>query len=654
VAVATPNLGGRRLRGIVHNEDLTDVLSEFARTMVTNFPIQGILDHLVKRIVDILPVSAAGVTLIAPGLEPRYIAASDPSALRYEQLQTELAEGPCLAAYNSGSGISVPDLRLEDRFPAFTPRALASGLAAVFTFPLRHDGIQLGALDLYRETAGPLTQESMVAAQTLADVATAYLVNAQARSDLQDSSDQSREAALHDPLTGLPNRVLMSELIAHAFRAGRRSGKISAVLFLDLDRFKQVNDTYGHQVGDELLTAVGHRLMGVLRPGDSLARLSGDEFVILCEHLRDPAAVDPVAVRVHAELSRPFPLSEYEVTTSASIGIAFTGQDMGSPDELLREADLAMYRAKRDRDARRSVLDLRELHLAGHQAGLARGLSGAVERGEMHLVYQPIVDAADGGVTGVEALLRWTHPARGPVAPTVFIPFAEQSGQIIDLGRWVLEQACAARHDWQQNATAKFEISVNVSAHQFMSAGFAHTVQSVLADTSIEPSLLNLEITESVFVRDEERALIVLAELKAIGVKLALDDFGTGYSSLGYLNTLPIDTIKLDQTFIAKLSDRPSSQAIVTAMIGLAHGLDMTIVCEGVETAAQRKKVALLGADRCQGYYFAKPMTATKISPLIHLEDDGASPHLPAGRRITTRHPTPDEAGNGRTGASTK
>ena len=234
-------------------EDLSDILSEFARTMVTDFPIQGILDHLVKRIVGVLPVTAAGVTLIEAGLDPQYVAASDPLALRYERLQTELGEGPCLAAYGSDEAISVPDLRVEHRFPEFAPRALAAGLAAVFTFPLRHGDVQLGALDLYRDTPGPLSPEAMTTAQTLADVAAAYLINARARSDLQDSSDQSREAALHDPLTGLPNRVLMLELLEHAFRAARRSGNTSAVFFLDLDRFKEVNDTYGHQVGDELL-----------------------------------------------------------------------------------------------------------------------------------------------------------------------------------------------------------------------------------------------------------------------------------------------------------------------------------------------------------------------------------------------------------------
>ncbi len=603
-------------------DDLADVLSEFARTMVTDFPIQEILDHLVKRIVDVLPVSAVGVSLIAPGLDPRYVAASDPSALRYEKLQTELGEGPCIAAYGSDAAISVPDLTLETRFPTFTPRALESGLAAVFTFPLRHKNFQLGALDLYRDTPGPLSPESMASAQTLADVASAYLINAQARSDLEDSSDQSREAALHDSLTGLPNRVLMLQLLEHAFRVGRRSGRLSAILFLDLDRFKRVNDTYGHQVGDELLVAVADRLTAQLRPGDSLARLSGDEFVILCEDLANPAGADPIAVRLTAELSQPFVLSEVELTISASIGIAFTGRGIDEPEALLRDADLAMYRSKRGRLGKRGVLDLRELHLAGHQAGLARSLPGAVARGEFHLEYQPIVDAVDGRMTGFEALARWTHPSRGPVAPVVFIPFAEQSGQIIELGRWVLEQACCDRHLWQEGSATEIGMSVNVSAHQFMSGGFAAAVAAVLDATATDPRLVTLEVTESVFVRDEERALVVLGELKAIGVTLALDDFGTGYSSLGYLNTLPIDTIKVDQTFVAKLSPTLGSEAIVTAIIQLAHSIGMTVVCEGVETAEQYQGVTELGTDACQGFYFARPMSASRVADL--LKDPGA------------------------------
>jgi diguanylate cyclase (GGDEF)-like protein len=550
--------------------------------------------------------------------------------LRYEKLQTELDEGPCLAAYGSGEAISVPDLRLEDRFPAFSPRALESGLTAVFTFPLRHDDLQLGALDLYRTSVGALSPDVMRAAQTLADVAAAYLINAQARSDLQDASDQSREAALRDGLTGLPSRVLMRQLVDRAVRASRRAGTTSAVLFIDLDRFKEVNDTHGHGVGDALLVAVAERLTALLRPGDSLARMSGDEFVALCEDLSDASEVDAIAVRVEAALTTPFPLAGIEVTTSASIGIALTGGGSQTPDELIHDADLAMYRQKRQRSAGRDVLDVRRLRRARRHAGLAHDLPGAVARGELHVEYQPIVHAVDAQLIAVEALLRWTHPARGSVSPSVFIPFAEQSGQIIELGQWVLEQAWTDRHLCQQHRAGDIGVAVNVSAHQFMAAGFAQTVATVLERTATDPGLLTLEVTESVFVRDQQRAVVVLNELKDIGVTLALDDFGTGYSSLGYLNTLPIDSVKIDWTFVAKLTDDPDSQRIVTAIIHLAHSLGMTVVSEGVETASQHHELTQLGSDSCQGFYFASPMPATTLNTVIQHHARSSDPLRPA------------------------
>jgi EAL domain-containing protein (putative c-di-GMP-specific phosphodiesterase class I) len=263
-------------------------------------------------------------------------------------------------------------------------------------------------------------------------------------------------------------------------------------------------------------------------------------------------------------------------------------------------------------------------------------LRSAVDNGDFVLYYQPKISLRSGRVTGVEALLRWTHPARGPVSPTVFIPFAEQSGQISELGHWVLEQACGDRQHWQQHSATDICMSVNVSAHQLMSAGFAQTVRTVLTSTATDPARLTLEVTETVFVRDEERALIVLGDLKDIGIKLALDDFGTEYSSLGYLAALPIDTIKVDQTFIAKLGDQPASQAIVSAIMRLAHSLGMTVVSEGVETARQHQTVTQLGSDWCQGFYFAKPMSASDVDALIHHQADGTGPHLPASPRFNT------------------
>ena len=269
------------------DQQLSDVLSEFARTLVTDFPIQGILDHLVQRIVDVMPISAAGVTLISPGIKPRYIAASDASALRFEQLQTELGEGPCVEAYQTGMAVAMPDLAKESRFPKFTARALSAGLAAVFTFPLHDGNHRLGALDLYGDTSGSLDGPTLAAAQTLADVASAYLLNAQARENLQNVANEFRDNALHDPLTGLANRTLLLDRLRQAVRRSRRSHKVFAVLFVDLDQFKLINDRYGHKIGDELLVDVARRLAGLLRPADSLARLSGDEFVVLCEDLEE-------------------------------------------------------------------------------------------------------------------------------------------------------------------------------------------------------------------------------------------------------------------------------------------------------------------------------------------------------------------------------
>jgi diguanylate cyclase (GGDEF)-like protein len=616
---------------MANEQQLSDVLSEFARTLVTDFPIQGILDHLAQRIVDVLPITAAGVTLISPGMAPRYVAASDESALRFEELQTELGEGPCLAAYSTGEAIAVPDLRKDSRFPKFGPRALEAGLVAVFTFPLRSGTEQLGALDLYRDTPGPLDAATMAAAQTLADVAAAYLLNAQARADLRASSEQSRETALHDALTGLPNRILFLERLDHAVRRARRSGEVAAVLYLDLDHFKQVNDLYGHDTGDHLLVAVAGRLTAVLRPGDTLARMSGDEFVILCEDLDAPSQADAIAARVDAAVAAPLNLSGTEIDITASVGIAFSGPGEELSQQLLLDADTAMYQAKRKGGSRHQIIDLREQHVTDQRASLEHDLHGATARGELRTEYQPIVDTRDGRITGVEALVRWAHPSRGLVPPTVLVPLAEHSGLITEIGLWVLERACADRRGWH-NARQNTEptISVNVSPHQLMSPDYAATVAAVLSHTDTVPKLVTLEVTESVFVQDSERALVVLSELKHLGVRLALDDFGTGYSSLNYLKRFPIDIVKIDQAFVADLAHDAASHAIVRAVVELAHELGMTVVAEGVETVEQHERLSSLGCDSCQGYYFARPMHADDLDTLIQQRVRGETVHLPA------------------------
>ncbi len=359
---------------MVGEDSLSSVLRDFARTMVTDFPIQSILDHLVERIVDVLSVTGAGVTLISPGMAPQYVAASDEAALHFERLQTELGQGPCLLAYESGEPVAVPDPASDSRFPKFGPAAVSAGMAAVFAFPLRHGPGRLGALDLYRDTPGPLDPQDTSAAQTLADVAAAYLLNAQARERALDVSDRFRESALHDALTGLPNRVLLAQRLAHA---ARRSRSNAAVLFADIDRFKRINDTYGHAIGDELLIAVAQRLSAVVRPGDTLARVSGDEFVFLCEDLSHVNDVELLAARIEKAFTTPFSLPGAEVSVTASVGIAYAGLGGAVTNELVTNADIAMYQAKRSGGGVHRVIDLRAAKEAHDRTRLEQDLRKA-------------------------------------------------------------------------------------------------------------------------------------------------------------------------------------------------------------------------------------------------------------------------------------
>jgi diguanylate cyclase (GGDEF)-like protein len=601
---------------MVQEAKLSAVLGEFARTLATDFPIQGILDHLVERIVAILPITGAGVTLISGGQAPRYISASNESALRYEKLQTSIGEGPCLLAFTSGEAVAVPDLRDDARFPRFTPSALEAGLAAVFTFPLRRgDGLQLGALDLYRDTAGALAPHDMEAAQTLADVAAAYLLNAEARDEARATSDRFQYSSLHDALTGLPNRLLLQERLEHATRRARRSRSDLAILFIDLDRFKQVNDEHGHHVGDELLIAVAKRLTSLARPGDTLARVAGDEFVFLCEDMHSAADVEVLAVRVDAAFAEPFALHGSVITVSASVGVAFSGQGEAVSEHLVDEADRAMYQAKRNGGARHQVIDLREALRTTELDSLEKDLRAAFAQDQLEVAYQPIVRSTDGAVIGLEALLRWTHPRRGAVPALSVVGLAEEIGLISEVGTWVLDRSCRDHRSWLlQHPDAELYLSVNVSVRQLMSRGFCIGVMRVLERHHMNPADLVLEVTESIFVEDIDRASTVLGDLKALGIRTALDDFGTGYSSLSYLRRLPVDIVKIDQGFVAEIGYAPDGSIIVAAITDLAHALGLSVIAEGVETQRQRDEILSLGCESAQGYFFAAPMSSVEVA----------------------------------------
>ncbi|MEY2399996.1 MAG: hypothetical protein QOJ08_107 [Ilumatobacteraceae bacterium] len=603
---------------VVNEEKLSSVLSEFARTLITDFPIQGILEHLVERIVEVLPVSSAGVTLISAGRAPRYIAASDESALRFERLQTELGEGPCLTAYESGKAISVSDLSQDERFPDFAPAAVAAGLAAVFTFPLREGNGRLGALDLYRDTPGELDQHDMDAAQTLADVTSAYLINAQAREAARVASDLYHHSALHDSLTRLPNRLLLQERLGHAVQRAKRSHTNTAVLFVDLDQFKLVNDTYGHQVGDELLLAVAQRLSGYVRSGDTLARFSGDEFVFLCEDLQSAADGEMLAGRICDAFAAPFVLSGVELSVSASVGIAFAGPAEAISTQLLAKADMAMYQVKRKGGSGREIVDLRDAIPDNGEDHLEIDLRTALAQDQLHLLYQPIVRTTDGCVVGVEALLRWDHPDRGAIPPQTIVALAEQSEMIDELGAWVLQRSCRDRSAWMlEHPGAQLYLAANVSARQLVSPSLYETVTSVLETFDMDPADLILELTETVLIEDSTRTIRVLSDLKKLGLRLALDDFGSGYSSLNYLARLSLDIVKIDRGFIANIGHDPTNRAIVEAIMNLAHILGLAVVAEGVETQAQREQLATTGCEYAQGYFYAVPVPASAIAALI-------------------------------------
>jgi diguanylate cyclase (GGDEF)-like protein len=334
------------------------LLSEFAGTLATEFPIQSILDHLVERIVDLLPIDAAGVTVIAPDLEPRFVASSDARALRYMGLQTDLGQGPCVTAYLTGQPVSVPNLIHERRFPQFASAAVQAGLKAVFSFPLRHPGGRLGALDLYRTAPDPLGSRALEVAQTLADVTSAYLLNAQAREEALIASERHRLRSLHDPLTGLPNRLLLQDRLRHAAQRAERSPTGAAVIFVDIDGFKKINDALGHQRGDQVLIAIAERLSHQVRPSDTLSRFAGDEFVLLCEDVERRVDAAVIWQRVLDSFATPFPTSVDELRVAASVGMAYAGPGERICEALIAQADQSMYRMKgtRTRAGRRSAL----------------------------------------------------------------------------------------------------------------------------------------------------------------------------------------------------------------------------------------------------------------------------------------------------------
>ena len=452
---------------------------------------------------------------------------------------------------------------------------------------------------------------------------------------LEAANRQLRHMATHDVLTGLPNRVLLDDRLTQAMAHADRDKHSFALLMCDLDRFKLINDSLGHRAGDELLQEVARRLTGVMRAVDTVARVGGDEFVLVANAIADPDEAIQLATRAVKALQAPVRIAGIDIHASPSIGIAIYPADGTSIEALLAHADGAMYTAKQR--GRGNV----QCYTPGMQVGtedrvqLESDLHSAVTLDQFELYYQPKVDTRTGAVRSAEALIRWVHPKRGIVSPAEFIPLAEECGLIGVIGEWVIREACRQARVWQDDGVPSLRVSVNLSASQFRESGLVDSIRRALDDADLEARYLEVELTESAVMSDPEQSIAILEHLSAMGVLVSVDDFGTGYSSMSYLRRFPIDKLKIDRVFINEIASRPEDASIVRAIVSLAHSLRLKVVAEGVETPAQLDFLKAAGCDEYQGYHFSRPLPAADFERLIRdlgtrdtlTDDDAARTH---------------------------
>lgn len=442
--------------------------------------------------------------------------------------------------------------------------------------------------------------------------------------DRKEAELKVRHMALHDSLTGLPNRILLEDRISQSITLAARNQTQAAVLIFDLDRFKYVNDSFGHYAGDLLLQGVTSRLKDCIRRSDTIARLGGDEFVVALPSVSNVAEAEQVASKICEKIAEPFDLAGHQLHVSASVGICLYPKDGQTPEVLLQHADTAMYEAKKCGRNRYCFFSPELTEATQRQQKLESDLVGACGRNEFVLYYQPFVDTRSARITGVEALLRWQHPQLGLIAPSDFIPELEELGLIVEVGRWVLHTACSQAVEWQRMGVPPVRVAVNISSKQFYQEGFVDLVSAVLKETGLRPDLLDLELTEGRMLEDCESTIKIMHDLKRLRVNLSLDDFGTGWSSLAYLRRFPVDRIKIDRSFVRDIGTQPAAAAIVKSILGLGLNLGMECTAEGVETSHQSHFLRKQACTEMQGFLFSRPVPAGEMRALLCTEESKA------------------------------
>jgi diguanylate cyclase (GGDEF)-like protein len=572
-------------------------------------------------------VNGAKFTFTAVGLARdnqdhfEVVAAAGPTAARGKALKysprTDLPEGRGITgtSYRTGKPVVSNDYQADQRSAAF--RGVANASQSGASIPLLVLGQPIGFLLFMSAEKNTFTPDFVDLLQRLTDNVSFALENFDRRDEAKKAEARIQHLATHDPLTGLPNRTMFTHLLEHSIASAQRGNTQCAVLFIDLDRFKIVNDSLGHTAGDRLLIETAGRLKSSVRDSDVVARLGGDEFVIIVNQTHGRADVEIVARKVLANLTPPLSIAGHDCRTTASIGIAIFPEHGDDALTLTKNADIAMYLAKEEgkNDFRFFSSDIKTQSI--ERFILETGLRQAAEQNELELHYQPKISATSGEVIGVEALVRWRHPLHGLLSPAQFIPVAEETGLIIPIGRWVLRTACAQAIRWQEEGLRPISMAVNLSPRQFQDEHLLNDIDEILLSSGLDPSLLQLEITESMVMQNVERAIKTLDAIQSRGVRLAIDDFGTGYSSLSLMKQFPIDTIKIDRSFVRDLGENRADRAIATAIISLGRALGLTVVAEGVETRQQQEILTDELCDQLQGFLFSKPVPAGDIPQIL-------------------------------------